>query len=111
MATEPTIRRRILVVLAVEEEVPATEGARGREDEPRRCTKCGAIVRWDDLRPIGIQRIPGGSDLELRNCRCGTTLARELPETVETEGEPVGLLSLRAREEGPPSERPRKVAA
>ena len=31
--------------------------------------------------PLGVQRFDdGGPPLELRNCRCGTTLARELHE-------------------------------
>lgn len=33
----------------------------------------------DGTTPLGVQRFTdGGPDLELRNCRCGSTLAREL---------------------------------
>lgn len=34
---------------------------------------------WQALHFVGIQDGAGGPDLELRNCRCGSTLAIELP--------------------------------
>lgn len=36
-------------------------------------------VRWATLEPVGFQDDGEGGALEMKNCRCGSTLAVELP--------------------------------
>lgn len=41
------------------------------------CSKCGKLVKKEDLKAIGVQPSFGMAnyDLELYNCDCGTTLS------------------------------------
>lgn len=55
---------------------------------PVKCERDHAAIKldataWNGLRRIGIQVVDGtpddpGWELELRNCECGTTLARKV---------------------------------
>lgn len=49
------------------------------------CGRSHSLASWRDLPYVGIQRVDGEPDLELRNCACGSTLAIELvDETADT---------------------------
>lgn len=51
------------------------------------CGKCGAGYsnrEFEDLQYIGVQRFSGGTNLELRNCPCGSTISKKL-EGLENE--------------------------
>lgn len=44
------------------------------------CPCCGVSRHWTCLIPCGVQHFDQGyPSLELRNCPCGSTIARELP--------------------------------
>jgi len=50
----------------------------------KKCT-CGAaysVVQWEELVHVGIQPGDGDRRLDMRQCVCRTTLAREMPEDV-----------------------------
>ena len=45
---------------------------------PKRCTCCGTFLYpydWDLLPLLQREGVPPRTDLEMRNCTCGTTLA------------------------------------
>lgn len=58
---------------------------------PKKCSRCGETSEWESMKPIGHQVIPAwtspegefdpGEVLELKNCRCGSTLAELEPFT------------------------------
>lgn len=44
---------------------------------PKKCKCCGRVYdsfQWHRLPLLGVQRMPWGEELEMRNCWCGTTL-------------------------------------
>lgn len=65
------------------------QASRGRESWglPLGVVQCGCGKRydakgWAKLKSIGVQRLKeyGMKDLEMRNCSCGSTLAKELDQ-------------------------------
>jgi hypothetical protein len=58
----------------------------GSEESPCKCGKCGRIydsAQWVCLPIVGFQTFDYGEEfetLELRNCDCGSTMARSIEE-------------------------------
>ena len=54
----------------------------------KKCTCCGRVVTWETLKLVGSQDNGLGGTLQLRNCKCGTTLAVHVAGPRETGAPP-----------------------
>lgn len=52
------------------------------------CRRCRRVAFWSELTPIGVMRCGGiCPDVEQANCRCGSTLGREVRVSTTRESE------------------------
>jgi len=61
-----------------------TQRMQGADGIVKRCA-CGrafTVEQWRELRLVGVMRdeVDSDEDLEVRNCRCGSTISRRLAD-------------------------------